>query len=207
MTGDYQRLWEGATSATDEAQAVRALAGVLANKDGRAHVSHLDSSDAERCIEILSNVSRDLYLPLLLPHTVRQGIAGYNLEPTEKLAFFVTLRRLAERHGRLPDRIMITEEIKTSDETLIFGGFGYVRPGTYKGRHVAVKTMRAEARDKLPKIRKVRINVGHQGHGLNHSTPAILQGSHPLGNAIPPERLAPYWGSGGYGDRAIHHRG
>ena len=163
MARDYQQLWEGAASTADEAQAIQILAEILVNKEGRALVSCLDSGDAERCINILSNVSCYLYLPLSTSHTVRQGITGYNLKPTEKQAFFVTLRRLAERHGQLPDRIMITEEIEISDGTLIFGGYGYVRPGMYKGRLVAVKTMKAEVRDEFLMIKKVSINVGHQG--------------------------------------------
>ena len=56
-----------------------------------------------------------------------------------------------------------TEEIEISDGTLIFGGYGYVRPGMYKGRLVAVKTMKAEVRDEFLMIKKVSINVGHQG--------------------------------------------
>jgi len=206
MTRDYQHLWAGVASATDKAQAVRTLADILTNKEGRALISRLDSGDAELCIEILSNVSRDLYLARSPPHTIRQGITAYNLKHTEKQAFFVTLRRLAERHGRLPDRLTITEEIEISDETLTFGGFACVRSGRYKGRLVAVRTMRTKARAEFPKIRKVSTNVGHEGRGLNHSIPAILQGSHPLGNAIPPERVGPCWGSGGREERSVHHR-
>jgi len=197
MTRDYQQLWERVASATDEAQAVQTLAKILTDKDGRVLIRRLGSSDAGLCIGILSNVSRDLYLPLSQPYTVRQGITKYNLKPTEKRDFFVTLRRLAERHGQLPSCIMITEEIEISDEILACGGFAYVRSGTYKGRLVAVKTMMAKAREEFPKIRKVGINIGHRGRSLSYSTPAILQGSYPLGNPLPPERLEPCWSSGG----------
>ena len=41
------------------------------------------------------------------------------------------------------------------------------------------------------------------GRGLNHSAPAILQGSHSLEYAIPLERLETRWGSGGHGARTV----
>ena len=68
------------------------------------------------------------------------------------------LRRLAERHELLPDRMVVTEEIEVSDEIAISGGFGDVNPGTYMGDRVAVKTARVAAQDDLQQIRKVNIN-------------------------------------------------
>jgi len=73
MTKDYQRLWKDVTSSTDEAQPVQTLAEILADKEGRAFVSRLDSNDAELCIKILGNVSRHLYFPFSPPH----GPSGY----------------------------------------------------------------------------------------------------------------------------------
>jgi len=64
MARDYQRLWTGVTSATDGVQAVQALAGILTDKDGRTFISRLDSKDAELCVEILHDVSPDLYFSL-----------------------------------------------------------------------------------------------------------------------------------------------
>jgi len=57
MAQVYQYLWKGVTSATDETQAVQTLAKILADKEGRAFISHLDRKDAEFCVEILDNVS------------------------------------------------------------------------------------------------------------------------------------------------------
>ena len=57
MTRDYQQLWGGVTTTTDEVQTVRALAKILADKEGRVFISCLDSKDAGSCIEILDNVS------------------------------------------------------------------------------------------------------------------------------------------------------
>ena len=53
---DYQRLWKEVTSAIDEAKAVRTLAEILAEKEGRKFISRLERRDAELCIEILDHV-------------------------------------------------------------------------------------------------------------------------------------------------------
>ena len=65
MAKDYRRLWKDVTSTTDEAKAVRTLAMILADKEGRVFISRLERGDAELCIEILDHVSR--YLHLLHP--------------------------------------------------------------------------------------------------------------------------------------------
>jgi len=76
MTKDYEQLWNGVTCTTDEAQAVLALAEILADKEGRAFVSHLGGKDAELCIEILDDVSYKSHLPLSPPQTVSSGRRG-----------------------------------------------------------------------------------------------------------------------------------
>jgi len=91
-----------------------------------------------------------------LPQMVRQGIVEPNLGPAEKHDFFVVLRRLVERHRRLPDRMMITENIEVTSVIPTFDG--YVGPGMYKGLLVAVKTSRFALLRDLEKISKVRIN-------------------------------------------------
>ena len=164
MAKDYDTLWEGVTHATTEAEAVRALAQIVVDKQGRAFTLGLKPKDAELCVETLDYVSCDLRL---LPVSVAsdglfQGIAEQNLKSTEKSAFFLTLRRLAERHGLLPDRMKIRETFEVSDEISAAGGFGDVRSGTYNGSLVAVKAARVAARDNLQKIRKVRIS------GISH---------------------------------------
>jgi hypothetical protein len=156
MAKDYRQLWEGVTSASDEGKAVRSLAEILVDKEGRIFISNLEREDAKLCIETLDRVSRN---PHLLPsRSLRwlfQGIVEHNLKTSEKQAFLITLRRLAGIHGRLPDSMMITEEIKVSDKVLSSGGFADIRSGTYMGHLVAVKTLRVTDAYGLPKIRKV----------------------------------------------------
>ena len=58
MAKNYQRLWEEVARGTDEAKSVRTLAGIVADKEGRAFISRLERKDAELCIEILDHVGR-----------------------------------------------------------------------------------------------------------------------------------------------------
>lgn len=100
----------------------------------------------------------------------RQGIRTQNLGTAKKGAFFLTLRRLAERHELLPDRMVIKEGINVVAEVVSERGYGEVRSGTYKGHRVAVKTMKVpvprnpkEKQDVLRNVRKVSINVDSTG--------------------------------------------
>ena len=160
MAKDYQRLWEDTASTNDDgAKAVRTLTEILLDKEGRCLISNLERKDAELCIEILDLVSRDPYLlPSRRLRWFRQGLAEHNLKTTEKQIFFLALRRLATIHGRLPESMMITEEIQVSDKIRASGGFADVRTGTYMETLVAVKTMRVTEQDDTQKIRKVSIN-------------------------------------------------
>lgn len=155
---DYQRLWEGVANATDETRAVRALSAIVADSPGRGFVLRLERKDAELCIETLDYVSHDLHFATHLPPSYRmdlvQGIIEGNLNRRDKATFFLVLRRLAERHALLPERMMI--DIEVSGEVLVSGGFGDVRYGMYMGDPVAVKSARVAVEDNLEKIRKVR---------------------------------------------------
>ena len=64
MVKDYPPLWKDITSAKDEAKAVRTLAEILADKEGRAFIGTLNRADAELCIEILDHVSPCLIRPI-----------------------------------------------------------------------------------------------------------------------------------------------
>jgi len=136
----------------------------------------------------------------------RQSIAEHNLDLPEKQAFLLTLRRLIERHGLLPDRIRMAGNVDISDEILAFGGFADLRSGKYEGRLVAIKTMRVAMQDDFLGIRKVGVTVDHPGHGLIRFVLAILQGSRPLEHAVPSEHLETRWGSGGHEETATRHR-
>jgi len=70
MATDYRRLWMDVANPTDEAQAVRTLAEILRDKEGKVFISRLDRKDAELCIEILGNVGPDLHSPCSQPQPI-----------------------------------------------------------------------------------------------------------------------------------------
>ena len=93
-----------------------------------------------------------------------QGLAEHNLRSSEKQAFFVTLRRLAGKHARLPESMVITDKIdySASGQPHTSGGFADIKPGQYKGCTVAVKILRVAVTDDFEKIR----NVSGEGYFL-----------------------------------------
>lgn len=73
MDKNYQRVWKGVTKTNDENKAVRALSGILADKEGRNFILRLKRNDAGLCIEILDRVSHNLHpLPAFV---VSDGLA------------------------------------------------------------------------------------------------------------------------------------
>ena len=58
---DYRGLWQDVTGTRDEGKAVRTLARILVDKEGRNFISNLRRTDAELCIELLDHVSHRLY--------------------------------------------------------------------------------------------------------------------------------------------------
>ena len=86
-----------------------------------------------------------------------QGLAEHKLDSSEKQNFFGTTWKLAGKHARLPNSMIITDEIdfSASSQLQISGGFADIKPGMYKGGAVAVKTLRVDVADDFVKIRKV----------------------------------------------------
>ena len=87
-----------------------------------------------------------------------QGITEHSLKAAEKNAFFLMLRRLAEHHDLLPDRVVLQGKIEVPDGILASAGFEDVKCRKYKGALVAAKTVRVAPQDDLGKIRKVGID-------------------------------------------------
>ena len=111
MAKDFRRLWKDVTSTIDEAKAVRTLAEILVDKEGRVFISRLERKDAELCIEILDHVCRNSYLlPLRdltqfsLGHRRRRPQARREacfLRHVEKTCYFVrTTARFHDNTGK-----------------------------------------------------------------------------------------------------------
>ena len=86
-----------------------------------------------------------------------QGLIEHKLRSSEKQVFFGTLSRLAGKHARLPDSMVITDKLdfSTSSQSHMSGGFADIKQGQCKGFTVAVKTLRVRETDNFDKIRRV----------------------------------------------------
>ena len=161
MAIDFDEQWKKVRTVAiaDEAKSIRTLVKILASKEGRTFILDLEPSEAALCIEILDRVSSNppiSHPSQSLTNVTIQGLAEHKLRSSQKQAFFGTLRRLAGKHARLPDSMVITDKIDYSArQPHTSGGFADIKPGQYKGCTVAVKVLRVAATDDFEKIRKV----------------------------------------------------
>jgi len=65
------------------------------------------------------------------------------------------LRRLCSRIGHLPISYLLSDKYHVSESPRASGGFADVRMGVFKGKDVAVKSLRVSEMDDKVKIRKV----------------------------------------------------
>ena len=81
------------------------------------------------------------------------------------------LRRLCGRVGRLPDSYLLSDRFDLSGMPLASGSFADVRMGVFKGKDVAVKSLRVSEVDDKERIRRVGKHAisSHPG-SLTHHT-------------------------------------
>ena len=87
-----------------------------------------------------------------------------------QLAFGV-LRRLCGKEGHLPKSYLLSDMFDLSGLPRTSGGFADVRLGMFKGKSVAVRSLRISEYDDKAKIRKVgnQVTSSHLG-SLTHRT-------------------------------------
>lgn len=84
-----------------------------------------------------------------------KALRAAQLEPELRQIAFAILRRLCGRIGHLPESYLLSNKFDFSGLPLTSSGFADVRSGVFKGKDVAVKTLRVSAWDDEAKIRKV----------------------------------------------------
>jgi len=78
---DYQQLWKGVADATDKAEAVRVLAEIVADFDGRTFALGLGPEAVKLCVETLDYVGCFLNLH---PFVASTGLVRASLSATSK---------------------------------------------------------------------------------------------------------------------------
>ena len=130
----------------------------LSSKDERINILALSEEDARLFIEIIDRVcsSRTFsgVCSLILSLDMKAFRAARLETELRQLAFSV-LRKLCGRIGHLPDSYLLSDKFDLSGLPRASGGFADVRMGVFKGRDVAVKSLRVSEVDDKMKIRKV----------------------------------------------------
>jgi len=131
----------------------------LSSKDERTNILALSEGDAELFIEIIDRVRfSGTFLGACLP-VFPLGVKAFRaarLEPELRQLAFSVLRRLCGKTGYLPESYRLSHKFDLSGLPRASGGFADVRMGVFKGKSVAVKTLRVSETDDKAKIRKVR---------------------------------------------------
>ena len=98
------------------------------------------------------------------------------------------LRRLCGRIGHLPDSYLLSDKFDLSEMPRASGGFADVRMGVFKGKDVAVKSLRVSEMDDKTRIRRVRKHVPPSHSGSLTRQTALLQRSRHVEEPVPSKR-------------------
>ena len=118
----------------------------------------LSEEDARLFIEIIDRVR---YSGTFLDACSRISSLGMKafraerLEPELRQLAFSVLRRLCGKTGHLPESYLLSHKFDLSGLPRASGGFADVRVGVFKGKSVAVKSLRVSEMDDKARIRKV----------------------------------------------------
>jgi hypothetical protein len=151
----------------------------LSSRDERTTILALSEEDARTFIEIIDVVRSFLiFIALVQGFTAPldpKALRAARLEIELRTIAFSVLRKLCGRIGHLPESYLLSGgKINLSEMAYASGGFADVRMGVFKGKDVAVKSLRISPLDDKSKIRKVgnRLTASHPG-SLTHCT-AVL---------------------------------
>ena len=105
---------------------------------------------------------------------------------------FSILRRLCGRIGHLPESYLLPDKFDLSGMPHTFGGFADVWKGVFKGKDVAVKSLRVSVTDDKTGIRKVgkSVTISHPS-SLTHCAALLRRGCH-LEEFVPSQRSRSY---------------
>jgi len=101
---------------------------------------------------------------------------------------FSVFKRLCGRIGHLPDSYLLSDKFDLSGLPRASGGFADIRVGAFKGKNVAIKSLKVSEMDDKTKICKVgsRVAFFHL-RSLTHHT-ALLYRSRHVEELVPSQR-------------------
>jgi len=135
------------------------LRSFLSSRDMRTDILVLSEGDARVFIEIIDRVCfpRTFFGDCSSIFSLAvKAFRAARLEPELRQLAFGVLRRLCGKTGHLPESYLLSHKFDLSGLPHASGGFADVRMGVFKGRDVAVKTLRVTDVEDKARIRKVR---------------------------------------------------
>ena len=93
-------------------------------------------------------------LPLIFPPDVK-AVRAARLEPELHNLALVVLRRMCGKIGHIPESYLLSDKFDLSGMPRASSSIADVRMGVFKGRDVAVKSLRVSEVDDKARIRKV----------------------------------------------------
>ena len=130
----------------------------LSSKDERTNILALSEEDAKLFIEIIDRVCFSGSFLGACSLVFSLGVKAFRaarLEPELRELGFSVLRRLCGKTGYLPESYLLSHKFDLSGLPRASGGFADVRVGVFKGKNVAVKSLRVSETDNKERIRKV----------------------------------------------------
>ena len=170
---------------------------LLLLKDERTTILALSEEDAKVFIEIIDRVCYSrmfsgAWAIVLSPTT--KALRAAKLESGLKVVALNVLRKLCGRIGHLPNSYLLSHKFDTSGIPHASGGFSDVWKGSFKGKNVAVKSLRITESDDKNRIRKVRNSATAPCSGSLTNCAAFLQRSCHVEEPVPPQCSRPHRG-------------
>jgi hypothetical protein len=169
----------------------------LSSRDDRTAILALSEKDAKLFIEIIDLVrSSRMFMGLVQSFIVPldpKVLRAAKLEIELRTIAFIILRRLCGRIGHLPESYLLSDKFDLSEMSYYSCGSTDVWMGVFKGKDVAVKSLRIAMLDDKPRIRKVgnRAAAPHAG-SLTHCA-EVLQRGCLVEELVPSKRSRSHW--------------
>ena len=156
----------------------------LLSKDERASIILLSEEDARLFIEIIDKVRFPRMFSgvgSVISPLGKKAFREAQLDKDLRIIAFGILRKLCGRIGHLPESYLLSDKFDVSGLPRASGGFADVRVGVFKGKTVAVKSLRVSEMDDKMKIRKVRDNTTVSPPAVTHKSCSVFVKRLPCG--------------------------
>ena len=169
----------------------------LLSKDERTAILALSEEDAKVFIEIIDRVCFSRTTPSVCSMIWSLNFKAFRalrLDSELKTITFSVLKKLCGRMGHLPSSYLLSRKFDLSGMPHASGDSSDLQKGTFKGKDVAVKSLRISELDDKTRIRKVGNQATVSCPALFTLCTAILQRGCRVEELVPSQRSQPHRG-------------